>query len=58
MIFVGGAMLLLGIINVIVAIRNNSAKGLNITRLKFVTYNIVLTILGLIIFIIGTWDEW
>ncbi len=49
---VGLVFLLAGSFNAILSIRDFTVKGLNITRLKFATYNWALVIMGIVLMVI------
>lgn len=50
---VGMLFLLAGLFNAILSLRDFGAKGFNITRLKFATYNWAAVIIGIVLILIN-----
>jgi hypothetical protein len=50
---VGLLFLLAGLFNAILSLRDFRAKGLNITRLKFATYNWAAVIIGAVLILVN-----
>lgn len=50
---VGLLFLLAGFFNALLSLRDFRAKGLNITRLKFATYNWAAVIIGVVLIVVN-----